>query len=311
MLSRFLDPHTRSTRLWTEDGNRRWPYVHCRRLAMEPLEDRRMLSVDLIRNGGFGGAVSLADWATSGAFHADSRFTNYHNSPGYAYLSSADGLAGNSLIGEMAQQFTIPSNATSVTLSYWYSITSQDTGSVAHDFLNVTVRNSSGVYLAAPGFYSNLNRTVGYQQATYDLSAYRGQTVTLNLLGTTDSSYPTVFRIDDVSVIAATIPHVSGINPAQPIVDSARQWISVLGTDFVPGSAVTLYASSNPWPIPSDRTQYRNSTEIDVLAGLTEVRADWSVRVAAPDGAVSNQLTFPRRSEGCSVAGPGGFCFER
>ena len=74
-----------------------------RRLVIEPLEDRRLLSVDLIRNGAFGGVVSPSDWATTGAFHADSRFTtNYHNSPGYAYLSKADGSAGNNLIGEMS-----------------------------------------------------------------------------------------------------------------------------------------------------------------------------------------------------------------
>ena len=195
--------------------------IYYRRLDFQLLEDRCLLSVDLIRNGGFGGVVSPTDWAPTSSFHADSRFSNYHNSPGYAYLSNADGSAGNNLIGEMSQQFTIPSNATSTILTYWYSITTQDTSSTAHDYLNVTVRNSSGVYLASPGFYSNLNHTTGYQEATYDLTAFRGQTVTLDFLGTTDSSYPTVFRIDDVSAIATTTPHISGINPPQPIVNPA------------------------------------------------------------------------------------------
>ena len=267
------------------------PSADCRRLVMEPLEDRCLLSVGLIRNGAFAGTVSPTDWATTGSFHADSRFSNYHSSPGYGYLSNADGSAGNNLIGEMSQQITIPSNSSSTILSYWYNITTQDTGSVAHDFLDVTVRNSSGVYVAVPGVYSNLNHTTGYQQATYDLSAFHGQTVTLDFFGTTDGSYPTVFRIDDVSVVASTVPHISGVNPTQPIVNAARQWIDIQGTGFDSTSTVTLYAGSTPYPIPADRTQYRSPTEIDVFVGLTQARSDWSATVTGTDG-ISPPLTF-------------------
>jgi len=94
-------------------------------LAGSPLADVAE-SQRLIRNGTFSGTVSPSDWATSGAFHADSRFSNYHNSAGYGYLSNADGSPGNNLIGEMSQQFTVPSNATTALLTYWYYITSQD-----------------------------------------------------------------------------------------------------------------------------------------------------------------------------------------
>jgi hypothetical protein len=52
--------------------------VSYRRLLLEWLEDRCLLSVQLIRNGAFAGVVSPSDWATTGTFHADSRFTNYH-----------------------------------------------------------------------------------------------------------------------------------------------------------------------------------------------------------------------------------------
>jgi N-acetylneuraminic acid mutarotase/ribosomal protein S11 len=195
------------------------------------------------------------------------------------------------LIGELSQQFTIPSNATSTILSYWYSITTQDTSSTAHDYLNVTVRSSSGANLAMPGLYSNLNHTTGYQETTYDLSAYRGQTVTLDFLGTTDGSNPTTFRIDDVSAIAYTVPHISGINPAQPIVNSTPQWISILGTDFVPTSTVALYAASTPYPIPASCTLYISPTQINVFVGLTQARPDWSAIVTGTDG-VSNQFSF-------------------
>ena len=174
------------------------------------MEDRRLLSVDLIRNGGFGGVVSPTDWATTGSFHADSRFTNCHNSPGYADLSNADGTAGNNLIGEMFSSLTIPSNATSTILSYWYSITTQDTSSTAHDFLNVTVRNASGVDLRSPDS-TRLNDTTGYQEATYDLTAFHGHTVTLDFLGNYQQRQSShgVPHLDDVSAIATTTPHIS------------------------------------------------------------------------------------------------------
>jgi len=273
-------------------GRRRHVYAQ---LSVEQLEVRCVLSgQELIRNGAFAGTVLSSDWVTSGNFYADSRFLNFHNSAGYAYLSNADGSAGNSLIGEMSQQFTIPSSATSTLLTYWYNITSQDTGSVAHDILNVTVRNSSGVYLANVGIYSNLSRTSGYQQATFDLSAFKGQTITLDFVGTTDSSLPTVFRIDDVSAIATTTsaPSIGGIAPAQPIVNPARQWISILGAGFTPASTVTVYAGSTAYAIPADRTQYYSPSRIDILAGLTEAASDWSVAVTNSDGGVSIPFSF-------------------
>src|SRR5690349_12772102 len=112
-----------------------------RRTLVEPLESRLLLSAaQLIRNGGFEGAVSSADWVRSGFFQADSRFTNVHTGAGYAYLSDLSGNSANNISGTMYQQFTVPSTASSLTLSFWTKFTTQETTTTAaNDTFNVQI----------------------------------------------------------------------------------------------------------------------------------------------------------------------------
>lgn len=102
----------------------------------------------------------------------------------------------------MYQTVTIPTTASSVTLTFWYNITSQETSSTPFDVLNVTTQNSSGGFLSTVAVLSNANKqSLGsYQQKSFDMAPYKGQTVRVHFLATTDSSLPTTFRIDDVSV---------------------------------------------------------------------------------------------------------------
>jgi hypothetical protein len=50
--------------------------------------------------------------------------------------------------------------------------------------------------------YSNKNKTTAgaYSQKTFNLAAYKGQTIRLQFRGTTDSSITSSFRVDDVSL---------------------------------------------------------------------------------------------------------------
>ena len=47
--------------------------------------------------------------------------------------------------------------------------------------------------------FSNLNETSGYTFRTFDLTAFRGQTIRIYFLGTEDSSLATSFVIADTS----------------------------------------------------------------------------------------------------------------
>ncbi|MCX5786026.1 MAG: hypothetical protein NTX59_10085, partial [Elusimicrobia bacterium] len=156
----------------------------------------QIFATEAITNGSFSSGSS--GWTLSGDFWAGTNLSNYHTSPGYA-AGGVDGAgtAKNSANGSMSQQVTIPSGATSVTLTYWYSITTQEIGGSAYDILSVVVNNANIV-----DTLSNVNNTSGsYQQrSAINLSSYAGQTITLKFAATTDVSNTTVFRIDDVSL---------------------------------------------------------------------------------------------------------------
>ncbi len=154
----------------------------------------------LIVNGGF--ESGLANWSTIGAFHADAGFAYPRTGTRYLYLSQPDGTHGNNLNGECWQQFTIPANAAYAGLTYYWNVSSQEGPGGAYDFLNATLQDSAGDFLSHLRVYSNLDQSVAgnYQLSSFNLTGFRGQTIRLHFLGTTDESLPSVFRIDDVSV---------------------------------------------------------------------------------------------------------------
>ncbi|RKH63777.1 S8 family serine peptidase [Corallococcus llansteffanensis] len=99
------------------------------------------------------------------------------------------------------QDVTIPATACSATLSFWALITtSETTTTTAYDKLAIQIRNSAGTVLATPATYSNLDKGTAYVQRTFDLAAYKGQTIRIYFNGTEDSSLKTSFFLDDTAV---------------------------------------------------------------------------------------------------------------
>jgi len=99
------------------------------------------------------------------------------------------------------QQVAIPSTITTATLSFWLHIdTAETTTTTAFDVLQVQIRNSSGTVLATLATFSNLNHNTGYTQHSYDVSAYKGQTIQVFLTGTEDASLQTSFVLDDFAL---------------------------------------------------------------------------------------------------------------
>lgn len=99
------------------------------------------------------------------------------------------------------QQITIPATACTANLKLWLRVTSAETTtSTAYDKLAVQVRNSSNTVLATLATYSNLNKGTTYVERTFDLAAYKGQTIRIYFNGTEDASLATSFLIDDTSV---------------------------------------------------------------------------------------------------------------
>src|ERR1051326_2067026 len=149
---------------------------------------------ELLQNRGFeSGNVT---WVATAGVITNSTGQTPRTGSWYAWL---DGY-GTTHTDTLYQQIAVPSSATSVTLSFWLKInTAETTTTTPFDTLQVQIRNSSNTVLSTLATYSNLNKTTGYVQKTFDLTSFKGQTIRIYFLGNEDSSLQTSFVIDDTS----------------------------------------------------------------------------------------------------------------
>ncbi len=150
---------------------------------------------ELVKNGGFESGTT--SWTASSGV-----ITNASGEAAHAgsYKAWLDGY-GTATTDTVTQSVAIPSTASSATLSFWLHIdTDETTTTKVYDTLTVQVQSSSGSVLATLATYSNLNQNTGYAQKTFDVSAYKGQTVKIYFKGVEDSQDQTSFVIDDVSL---------------------------------------------------------------------------------------------------------------
>ena len=107
---------------------------------------------------------------------------------------------GAAHVDSVYQQVAIPSAATSATLKFWLKIVSAETTTTnAYDTLKVQVRSSSGAVLATLATYSNLNKGA-WVEKSFNLAAYKGQTVRIYFEGIEGSTVATSFIVDDVTL---------------------------------------------------------------------------------------------------------------
>ena len=143
-----------------------------------------------VTNGGFEGSVS--PWVLSGNAYWTGSGASPHWGNGYIYLGDRDMAAGAAY-----QTVTIP--AATGTLKLWLAVEGDEYR--VTDKLFVEVRDTAGTLLATAATYTDDDWTGGYYDPqTVDLSAFRGRTVRLQFRTTTDTTRPTTFRIDDVSI---------------------------------------------------------------------------------------------------------------
>jgi len=149
----------------------------------------------LLGNPGFETGTA-APWTASAGVIDNSASPTAHAGSWKAWL---DGY-GTAHTDDLYQQVSIPAAACSASFSFWLQITSAETTTTtAFDTLTVTVRNGAGTVLGTLATYSNLNKA-GWAQKSFDLSAYKGQTVRLQFHGVEDGSLQTSFLVDDAAV---------------------------------------------------------------------------------------------------------------
>lgn len=149
----------------------------------------------LLLNPGFeSGAVN---WTQTSGVIDNSTGEAAHSGSWKAWLNGY----GTTHTDYLYQDVTIPTTATSATLSFYLHIdTAETTTTSAYDTLKVQVRNTANTVLATLATYSNLNKNTGYAQKSFSLLSYKGQTVRIYFLGAEDSSLQTSFVIDDTAL---------------------------------------------------------------------------------------------------------------
>ncbi|WP_213007707.1 M4 family metallopeptidase [Paractinoplanes toevensis] len=146
-------------------------------------------SAQLLGNSGFeSGATTWAQ--TSGVISTASGTNTPYAGTYFAWL---DGY-GATHTDTLSQSVTIPSTCTNATLSFYLKITSSETSTTtAYDKLTVKVGSTT---LAT---YSNLNKAT-WAQKSFNLAAYKGQTVSISFSGVEDSSLATSFQVDNTAL---------------------------------------------------------------------------------------------------------------
>jgi serine protease len=168
--------------------------------------------VERLANGNFDTITSSTNTAPDGtwrrtAFTGTSFNTllagqsDAHSGSAYAYLG-VNNSASQTVESATA---TIPSSATTATLSFQTSIvTSETTTATAYDTLRVQLVDAgTNSVLATLVTLSNLNKTSSastYVLRSYNVASYKGRNVKVRLVATNDSSLPTTFRVDSVSL---------------------------------------------------------------------------------------------------------------
>ena len=154
-------------------------------------------TTQVLGNPGFETGTA-SPWVASSGVIDNSSSEAAHGGNWKAWL---DGY-GSSHTDTLYQAVSLPASATTATLAFWLHVDTAETSTTsAYDTLTVQVRNSSGAVLGTLATYSNLDAVSGYVQKTFDLSAYKGQTVQIYFKGTEDASQQTSFVLDDLSLI--------------------------------------------------------------------------------------------------------------
>lgn len=248
---------------------------------------------DLIGNGGF--ESGLANWTASGSFFYRNNSARAHLGSQYAYFGVAsDGITGlTNGAGSIYQTVTIPLGATSAGLAYWLWVASDDSATVSFDYLYLEILENNGSLLTTAAVYSNTNKsgaflssTPAYVQKTNSLLAYAGQTIRVRFRGTTDPSYNTIFRLDDVSLqVNGPLPVVQ-TTPASHITPTSAVLNGSLNPNGTSSSFYFQYGTTIP---------YDNSTAIG--------NASIAINVAFTNAALSPSTIYHYRLVGYNFMG--------
>jgi len=163
-------------------------------VAVAPPAQAAACGDQVVVNGGFESGTT--PWTqTSGVISAATTAEPAHGGTMDAWL---DGY-GATHTDTLSQTLTLPAGCSSASLTYWSHVDTKETTTTSK-FDTLVVQAGTDTLAS----YSNLDKNTGYTLRTIDVSRYLGQTVTLKITGTEDSSLATNFLLDDFALTTGT-----------------------------------------------------------------------------------------------------------
>jgi len=250
----------------------------------------------LLGNPGFeNGAANPSPWTVSTTASSNRIINSSSTEPPHSGTFDAwlDGH-GSTTTDSIFQQVSIPANATAATLTFWLHIdTAETTTTTMYDTLTVQVRNSSGSVLSTLATYSNLNHATGYQQKSFDLTSFKGQTIQIFLQGKEDFTLQTSFVVDDFALNVTTPggdttpPTTSITSPANGATISGTVNVTATASDNVGVTQMQILIDGN------EVTSNTNSTSLSFSFGTTNVANGSHTIVSKAFDAAGNVGTSP------------------
>jgi Zn-dependent metalloprotease len=147
-----------------------------------------------IVNGGF--EDGELDWA--GSLNNIGGWSQYpaHAGNKMAWFGDYESPSGTALY----QVLTIPAHSPTAKLSFALKVSTTESTAKVEDRFRVELRGLFNQPLALIKEFSNLDAAPGFVVHSYDLSAFRGQTVRLRFASSSNGSLPTSFMLDSVSL---------------------------------------------------------------------------------------------------------------
>jgi hypothetical protein len=170
---------------------------------------------ELIVNGSF--ANNWGSWPATSNSNLTDQYAGGNYCPQsfgnpYVYFGDEQEESGvDNLVEGMYQQVSLPVNASSVNLSFKMSINTLEDNAIPYDFFKVNLLSANGAYITtlwnidnSYGYYGIPGCSPWFTLTSSIPSTYFGQTLRLAFEATTDNFLPTIFRIDDISLVATT-----------------------------------------------------------------------------------------------------------
>jgi uncharacterized membrane protein len=271
-------------------------------------------TTQLLGNPGFeNGASNPSPWTLTSTHSPIEIINSSTAEPPHSGTFDAwlDGF-GTTNTDTIMQQVSIASNATAATLSFWLHIdTAETTTTTQFDKLTVQVRDSSGNVLSTLATFSNLDHASGYQQHSYDLSSFKGQTIQIFLSGAEDFEKQTSFVLDDfalnVTTPSSTTPPTTSVTaPANGATVSGNVTVTATATAssgvgvaqlqlLIDGSVVFTTSNSTSLSFPFDTTSVANGSHTLVskavdTAGNVGTSSTVTITVSNSTGGTTSEL---------------------